>query len=316
MGSHSLHAVYTGSTFDYTSTSSAYTQVVQQDKVSVVINSSANPAAFGTDITFTANVATSAPGTGTPTGTVTFYDGAAPIGTGVLTAGLATFSTSSLAVGSHSITAVYSGDIDDAGSSTNTPITQVITGTTSPTVAGVVINPGEGAAGSRTYLGNSRVLSIQVTFSSPVDNTAALKRAFSLTRTGLPNGLPGDGAAIGDINVTLSSSGTLATLTFSGANTEGGSLGDGIWTLGINAADVASGGTPMASNYTQAEILRLYGDFNGTGTVDSTDLGAFGTTFGLVSSNSAFLPAFDSDGNGEIDSIDLGRFGTNFGLSI
>jgi hypothetical protein len=46
----------------------------------------------------------------TPTGTVTFYDGTTSIGTGTLSAsGVATFSTMTLAVGNHSITAQYGG---------------------------------------------------------------------------------------------------------------------------------------------------------------------------------------------------------------
>ena len=51
------------------------------------------------------------PGTGTPTGTVTFKDGSTTLGSPVaLSGGTATISTSQLAVGSHSITAVYGGD--------------------------------------------------------------------------------------------------------------------------------------------------------------------------------------------------------------
>ena len=52
-----------------------------------------------------------APGSGTPTGTVTFKDGAATLGTGPLNgSGQATFTTSSLGIGPHSITAAYGGD--------------------------------------------------------------------------------------------------------------------------------------------------------------------------------------------------------------
>jgi hypothetical protein len=65
---------------------------------------------LGQSVTFTASVAR-ASGTGTPTGIVTFKDGGTQIGTGTLnTSGSATFSMSGLAVGSHSVTAVYSGD--------------------------------------------------------------------------------------------------------------------------------------------------------------------------------------------------------------
>jgi len=56
-------------------------------------------------------VTASAPGAGTPTGTATFKDGNTTLGTGNLNgSGVATFQTSSLAVGTHSITATYGGD--------------------------------------------------------------------------------------------------------------------------------------------------------------------------------------------------------------
>jgi len=72
------------------------------------------PATHGQPATFTAVVAAAAPGSGTPAGTVTFSDGATVLGTGQLTVAggtdQATFSTSSLAVGTHTITASYGGD--------------------------------------------------------------------------------------------------------------------------------------------------------------------------------------------------------------
>jgi hypothetical protein len=58
-------------------------------------------------VTFTATVSSPL---GAPTGTVAFMDGASLLGTSNLSAGTAIFTTSSLAVGSHSITAVYNGD--------------------------------------------------------------------------------------------------------------------------------------------------------------------------------------------------------------
>ena len=316
VGSHSLTADYGGDALDNPSTSAIYSQAVNQDAVNVSINTGPSPAAYGTAISLTAMVASASPGAGTPTGSVSFYDtigNSAPalLGTTRISAGGATFTSSVLDVGSHSISATYSGDSNFSGG-TSSAANQVITGT-APTVSSVVINPGQGTFGTSSYLGDSRVLSIQVVFSEAVDPTA-LQSAFSLTRVGLPNGQPGDNATIGVI--TVSTSTNVATLTFSGANTEGGSLADGNWTLNINAADVAYGGLPMAADYTQTGILRLYGDYDGTRTVDSTDLGVLGTTFGLTSTSPAFLGAFDNEANGQIDSNDLSRFGANFGLTI
>lgn len=68
--------------------------------------SSQNPSSFGQSVTFTATVTASGR---TPTGTVSFNDNGTPIGTAPLSAGVAAFSISTLAVGSHSITAGYGG---------------------------------------------------------------------------------------------------------------------------------------------------------------------------------------------------------------
>ena len=84
------------------------------------LSSSKNPSSFGQSVTFTAKV------TGfSPTGTVIFFDGGTQIGTGTLAAGTATFTTSSLAVGSHSITAKYGGDPNNVAS-TSAALTQTV----------------------------------------------------------------------------------------------------------------------------------------------------------------------------------------------
>ena len=72
------------------------------------VTSSADPSVFGQPVTFTATVSTA--GLGTPTGTVQFFDGANPIGAPVALngSGQAQLTTSSLSVGSHTITASYS----------------------------------------------------------------------------------------------------------------------------------------------------------------------------------------------------------------
>src|SRR5256884_8289270 len=72
--------------------------------------SSNNPSIAGAAVTFTASV--TSPVTGTPTGTVTFQDGASALGTGTLSGGTATFTTSGLTAGTHSITAIYGGGAD------------------------------------------------------------------------------------------------------------------------------------------------------------------------------------------------------------
>jgi len=87
------------------------------------IVSSLNPSALGQSVTFTATVTSPA---GAPTGTVTFRDGAAVLGTSTLSAGAATFATAALSGGVHSITAVYGGSPNFAGS-TSGILSQTVT---------------------------------------------------------------------------------------------------------------------------------------------------------------------------------------------
>jgi hypothetical protein len=80
------------------------------------LTSSALALAAGTPVTFTATVAS--PG-GTPTGNVTFHDGAAALSTVALSNGVATYVTSSLSDGAHSISAVYLGNAGFLTSTSN-----------------------------------------------------------------------------------------------------------------------------------------------------------------------------------------------------
>jgi len=127
-GTHSITASYPGDGNYLTSTSATLTQSVNLPSTTTTLTSSLNPAAPGSSVTFTATIAPAvADGE-----TVTFYDGATSIGTGTTSGGVATFTTSALAAGSHSMTASYPGDANYAGS-TSSVLWQTI-GTTSLTV--------------------------------------------------------------------------------------------------------------------------------------------------------------------------------------
>jgi hypothetical protein len=90
-----------------------------------ILSSSTNPSVYGSSVTYTATL--SAVGGGaTPTGTIQFMDGASNLGSAAaLTAGVATYSTTSLVVGTHPITAVYAGDSNYSGSTSST-LNQVV----------------------------------------------------------------------------------------------------------------------------------------------------------------------------------------------
>jgi hypothetical protein len=140
-GSHSITAVYSGDSNYLTSTSGALSQVVNQAATTTTVTSSRNPSTYGQSVTFTATVAIVAPGSGIPSGTVTFKDGSTTLGTvNFSSQGQATFTTSSLAAGSHSITAVYNGDSNFTGS-TSSALTQSVLLDTTVTVTSSNNNP-------------------------------------------------------------------------------------------------------------------------------------------------------------------------------
>jgi hypothetical protein len=122
-GAHSITAVYGGDGNFASGTSPILTQTVNKQADSISVASSNASSIFGAAVTFTATLTSSA--TGTPSGTVTFQDGAATLGTGIVSGGTAIFTTSGLTGGVHSIAAVYGGDATFT-SSTSPALTQTV----------------------------------------------------------------------------------------------------------------------------------------------------------------------------------------------
>jgi len=87
------------------------------------LGSSVNPVASGKVVKFSATVTATS---GTPTGSVAFYDGGTALGTSSLSGGTATFSTAKLAGGSHSITATFLGSTYFVASSPSNTVTEVV----------------------------------------------------------------------------------------------------------------------------------------------------------------------------------------------
>jgi hypothetical protein len=106
--------------------------------------SSLNPAIQGQTVTFTATVTVPAPGSNSPSGTVSFFDGSTLLATvNLLSNGTASYTTSSLPLGSHSISALYNGlTIGDyrLSPSTSSPVVEVIVRASATTLASA-LNP-------------------------------------------------------------------------------------------------------------------------------------------------------------------------------
>ncbi len=144
-GSHSVSATYNGdSSFGQSTGALSPDQTVNVQLTSMKLFSSSNPSTFGQSVTFTADVFTglvpaAAGQADPPTGTVTFLDGTATLGSAPVNGnGQAVFTVSTLSVGSHSITAHYGGDANFV-SSTSNAVNQVVNASTivAPTVVAV-----------------------------------------------------------------------------------------------------------------------------------------------------------------------------------
>src|SRR5205823_3135621 len=133
LGKYAIDAVLSDMTTgklarDYDVTILPGTLTVFADTTTTKVQSSANPSNYGQAVTFTATVtADDASVSGTPIGSVTFYDGTTALGTATLTSGVATLTTTAtgLSAGNHTITAHYNGDASHQAS-TSAVLTQSV----------------------------------------------------------------------------------------------------------------------------------------------------------------------------------------------
>jgi Glycoside hydrolase family 44/Bacterial Ig-like domain (group 3) len=124
VGTHSITASYAGNTADAASTSNAVSVQINAatgplQATAVTLTANPTTAVSGQTVTLSAKVAPTS-GTSTPTGTVTFQDGSTAIGSSILSAATGTLAVSTLSVGTHSLSAVYSGDTANSPSTSKT----------------------------------------------------------------------------------------------------------------------------------------------------------------------------------------------------
>lgn len=131
VGSHNISAVYNGNSNFVSSTSNVVVQKVHS-KTTITWPYKLNPCSWGQPCIFTCQLGWQ--GSGTPTGMVTFYDGSNSIGTCNLSSnGSASFCIGNLGVGSHNITAVYNGDDNNDGCTSNA-VTQIVNNVNTKTI--------------------------------------------------------------------------------------------------------------------------------------------------------------------------------------
>jgi hypothetical protein len=198
-GSHSITAAYGGNSTFAPSTSAATTVMVSTSTLAATtttLTASTNSVGAGESVNFSATV-TPDSGTGTPTGTVTFMNGTTAIGTGTLTGGAAGYSSSNLATGANSITAVYSGDSNFSSSTSTAVVVTVTTATPSFTIA-------DSPASGTITAGQSAQTTITVT------PAGGFNQQISFACAGLPTGAA---CSFSPANATPNGSAATTTLT-------------------------------------------------------------------------------------------------------
>jgi hypothetical protein len=166
VGSHTLTAAYLGDANTLAANSAPVTVTVNKAAAGATVSGAPNPSTFGQTVTFTAKVTPSS-----ATGGVTFLENGASMGASQLSGATGTFAIATLAVGAHTITAVYGGDGNNAGA-TSPAVTQTVnkattlTRVSAPTASGLAaasvtftatVVPAD-ASGSVQFLDNGKAI--------------------------------------------------------------------------------------------------------------------------------------------------------------
>jgi hypothetical protein len=277
IGTDSLTAVFPGDSNYNPSTSSASTLTVS----TVTLSSSLNPSTFGQSVTFTATVLPS------KTGSVTFLDGGTSIGASAIVSGVAVFSTSSLAVGAHNVTAQYNSD-------TSNVVVQVVNKAT--TTVAVTTSPNPSTFGG----------SVTITASVPAGVTGTI--TFTSGTLALGSGTIASGAA--SITTTLlTPPSDVITATYNGDTNYNSAVGTATQTVAKATPTSALTSSPNPSLSGSPVTLTDTLPSNVTGTVTfttgSTTLGTSTVTGGIATLITSTLPigsdsitaTYNGDGN-------------------
>jgi hypothetical protein len=203
LGAHSITARYTGDNKLSSSVSPALAQTVNKPNtsVSLVLTAGTNPALVGDALTFTANVTPNS-----ATGTVVFFDGSNAISGDVsLVGGAASFTTSQLSLGNHSITAQYSGDASFNGSPSSI-LSQTVNNPKANSVTSLSLSAGI----NPSVFGDSLTFTANVTPASAtgtivfLDGSTAISGQLSLTSGTASITIPALGAGTHSITVQYS----------------------------------------------------------------------------------------------------------------
>ena len=303
VGADSVAATFVGSNVYPTSTSSIATVNVTRGSTTTAI-AALSPVSLGASVTLSATVSPS-----TATGMVTFKDGSTTLGSGTISGGVATLTVAAttangFALGSNSITAVYTGDSNYNGS-TSSATNLSVTATTATAVTATISSI---ALGSSTATA-SYTATVTLGSGTPAGTVAFTVGSVAVGSGTLSNGTvtvsgitptTAHGYAVGSDTVTATFTPTSGALYGSSSGTTTQTVTAPAYTITPPAAvSLAPGGsqsvtftlnsTTFADNTTvtatSSSTLLTLSPASGTLTLGANGTGTFSTT--LTASSSA-----------------------------
>ncbi len=259
-GSYTVVASYGADTNYDVSTSAAATLTVSNAVASTTVLM-ATPTAAKTGATVTLKAGVTGAG-GTPTGSVTFMDGSGTLGTVALSGVSATYTTSTLAPGTHTLTAVYSGD---ATYGKSTSVAQAVTVSANTVSAALTVSPAVSPVGGAVTLSatlsgatGATAPTGKVTFyngTTVLDSATVANNAATITTSTLPTGsysltavYGGDGnyGAVTTAAMTVVVRAPAATMTTVGSSAASSSAGASV-TFTATISSAATSGSPTGT---------------------------------------------------------------------
>lgn len=303
-GAYNIVATYTSGDGNFLgSTSGAYTQNVGAGPTSVTLTSSLNPSSVNQLVAFNATIGFNTSGTAQPTGTVSYYDGAATLANCTFTATSAAPFTNgivpacSVALSTavpHPISAKYSGD-SNFNAATSTVLSQGVNATSTTTTVSSLPNPS--------------VVNTSVTFTATVtpaftagSAAPAGKVVFTNTSTAPTTTLctePLSGGVVQTCNYIFASAGTynvIATYTSTDLNFTGSAtsaayvqtVGAGSTSVSLNSSLATGSAVNQAVTFTASIVFTSSGTQQPTGVVTYADGATTLCTFGTSSTPATF----------------------------
>ena len=318
-GSHVIGAAYSGDNNYNSSSSNTITQVVGVNSTTLSLTGSPNPSTVGQSVIFTATISPTA-----ATGTITLtVDGNNPVVVGVV-GGIATYSTTTLTVGTHTISATYSGDSVYASSTnsfsqsvglnttslslTSNPNPSMVgqsvtfTATVSPTAATGTVTFTEGS----TVLGTSSVLSGMAVYTTT--SLVVGSHIIRATYSGDSNYAPSNSLTITQVVATGCQALVITAITDDGAGTTCG-------TLSYALSQPISGTMPVTVTFAlaQGNTISFTGSLTSTAKVKRGVViygGAFGSTTRIIlNGNGVSGDGLHLAGNNYLFNLTIEHFG-------